>query len=110
IFLGLLMFGLFFLRSSKLVKVLTILISSAMLFVINVHQFSPEIAATQIPHINLIMTVFGFFLVYAGIKSWPSGGEEEEQDFNETKGAKLIRRFFTVSENYDGDKFFTIQN
>ena len=60
--------------------------------------------------INIIMTLFGLFLVYAGIKSWSSGDDDDEEDYNNTRGARLIRRFFGVSEKYDGDKFFTIEN
>jgi tellurite resistance protein TerC len=60
--------------------------------------------------INLIMTAFGLFLVYAGIKSWSAGDEDDNEDYNDTRGAKLIRRFFSVSDKYDGDKFFTFEN
>ena len=60
--------------------------------------------------INIIMTLFGLFLVYAGIKSWSAGDEDDDEDYNDTRGAKLIRRFFNVSDNYVGDKFFTIEN
>src|SRR5436190_3882351 len=38
--------------------------------------------------INLIMTAFGLFLVYAGVKSWSAGQEEDSRDFNNTRGAK----------------------
>jgi tellurite resistance protein TerC len=60
--------------------------------------------------INIIMTLFGLFLVYAGIKSWSSGDDDDDEDYNDTRGAKLIRRFFSVSDKYVGDKFFTIEN
>src|SRR5215217_8079218 len=60
--------------------------------------------------INLIMTAFGLFLVYAGIKSWSAGDDDDEEDYNNTRGARLIRKFFNVSDKYDGDKFFTYQN
>jgi len=60
--------------------------------------------------INLIMTAFGLFLVYAGIKSWSAGDEDDDEDYNNTRGARLIRRFFSVSDKYDGDKFFTYEN
>lgn len=60
--------------------------------------------------INLIMTVFGLFLVSAGIKSWNAEKPGTPKDFNKFKGAKLIRRFFPVSDRYDGGKFFTIEN
>ncbi|MFH6995942.1 TerC/Alx family metal homeostasis membrane protein [Flavobacterium sp. FlaQc-48] len=60
--------------------------------------------------INLIMTAFGLFLVYAGIKSWSAGDEDDDEDYNNTRGARLIRKFFSVSDKYDGDKFFTFEN
>jgi len=61
-------------------------------------------------NINIIMTLFGLFLVYAGIKSWSSGDDDDNEDYNNTRGARLIRKFFKVSDKYDGDKFFTFQN
>ncbi|MBB6372328.1 TerC/Alx family metal homeostasis membrane protein [Chryseobacterium shigense] len=60
--------------------------------------------------INVVMTLFGLFLVYAGIKSWGEGDGEDDEDYNNTAGARLIKSFWKVSDNYDGDKFFTIQN
>jgi tellurite resistance protein TerC len=60
--------------------------------------------------INLIMTAFGFFLIYAGFKSWNTGHEDDYKDYNNTKGAKLIRKVFKVTNEYDGDKFFTVKN
>ncbi|MEG0529464.1 MAG: TerC/Alx family metal homeostasis membrane protein, partial [Bacilli bacterium] len=61
-------------------------------------------------NINIVMTLFGLFLVYAGIKSWGGGDDDEDEDFSETAGAKLVKKFWKVSENYDGGKFFTVQN
>ena len=61
-------------------------------------------------NINIIMTLFGLFLVYAGVKSWSAGDEDDDEDYNDTRGARLIRRFFSVSDKYDGDKFFTYEN
>lgn len=60
--------------------------------------------------INVVMTLFGLFLIYAGVKSWGGGGHDEEQDYSESAGAKLIKSFWKVSDSYNGDKFFTIQN
>jgi len=60
--------------------------------------------------INLIMTAFGLFLVYAGIKSWSAGHDDDNEDYNDTRGAKLIRKIFNVSDEYDGDKFFTMKD
>ncbi|HLO53508.1 MAG TPA: TerC/Alx family metal homeostasis membrane protein [Saprospiraceae bacterium] len=61
-------------------------------------------------NINIIMTLFGLFLVYAGIKSWSAGDEDDDEDYNDTRGAKLIRKFFNVTDKYHGDKFFTMEN
>lgn len=63
--------------------------------------------------INIVLTLFGLFLLYAGIKSWmEASGEDDddEKDFNNSAGAKLVRKLYKVSDNFDGDKFFTIQN
>lgn len=60
--------------------------------------------------INVVMTLFGLFLIYAGIKSWGDDGADDDEDYGDTPGAKLIKSFWKVSDNYDGDKFFTIQN
>lgn len=60
--------------------------------------------------INVVLSLFGLFLIYAGIKSWGGGNDDEEKDFSDSAGARLIKRLYKVSDNYEGDKFFTIQN
>lgn len=60
--------------------------------------------------INVVLTLFGLFLVYAGIKSWGGGDDDDEQDFANSAGAKLVKKLYKVSDNYVGDKFFTVQN
>jgi tellurite resistance protein TerC len=60
--------------------------------------------------INIVMTLFGIFLIYAGIKSWGGGDDGDDEDFGDSAGAKLIKSFWKVSDNYDKDKFFTVQN
>lgn len=74
--------------------------------------FLPEMKIFgKLVSINVLLTVFGGFLVYAGVKSWfASDGEDEDKDFNNSPGAKIIHKFFKVSDNFDGDKFFTVQN
>lgn len=64
----------------------------------------------QAVQINIVMTLFGLFLVYAGIKSWGDSDDDEDQDFSETAGARLIKKLFNVSDHYDNDKFFSLQN
>ncbi len=61
--------------------------------------------------INVVLTLFGIFLIYAGIKSWfAEEDDDEEKDFNKSPGARVVHKFFKVSKNYDKDKFFTIEN
>lgn len=61
--------------------------------------------------INYLLTIFGIILIGAGIKSWFSHGEDEgDKDFTKSPGARLVHRLFKVSNNFDGDKFFTIEN
>lgn len=61
--------------------------------------------------LNLILFVFGFFLIFAGIKSAKSEeNEDNEGDLTKNFGVRLVHKFFKVSNNFDGDKFFTIQN
>ena len=61
--------------------------------------------------INYLLTIFGVILIVAGVKSWFSHGEDDgDKDFSRSPGSKLVHRFFKVSDNFDGDKFFTIEN
>jgi len=61
--------------------------------------------------INIVLLVFGLFLIYAGIKSgMSSDDDDEEKDFSKSAGARLIYKFFKVSKEFDGGKFFTVEN
>ncbi|RZJ75294.1 MAG: TerC/Alx family metal homeostasis membrane protein, partial [Flavobacterium sp.] len=61
--------------------------------------------------INVVLSIFGFFLVFAGFKSWfTNDDDDEEKDFSKSPGAKLVYKFFKVTKNYEGDRFFVIQN
>ncbi len=60
--------------------------------------------------INILLLLFGLFLIYAGIKSAFAEDDDEEKDFSKSPGSKLIHRFFKVTSEFDGDRFFTFQN
>ncbi|WP_316810242.1 TerC/Alx family metal homeostasis membrane protein [Pedobacter heparinus] len=61
--------------------------------------------------INIVLLIFGLFLIYAGIKSWFAGeDDDEEKDFSKSPGARVIYKFFKVSKEFDGAKFFTVEN
>jgi len=55
-----------------------------------------------------IIYVFGGFLVFTGIKLLIQKEKEIHPEKNPL--IRLFKRFFRVTENYEGGKFFTIQN
>ncbi|MBS1495110.1 MAG: TerC/Alx family metal homeostasis membrane protein [Bacteroidetes bacterium] len=62
-----------------------------------------------IKELNIILTLFGLFLIYAGVKSI-GADDDEEKDFSNSWGIKIIKMFFSVSEKYHGSSFFTFDN
>ena len=98
-----------FLKEEKAFLILAIIFGLFILGGVNAKYFI-DINQLTLPPINLVMTIFGLFLIYAGIQSWGSGDGDDDEDFSETAGAKLVQKFYKVSDNYDGDKFFTMQN
>ena len=68
-------------------------------------------AAREFFRPNIILTLFGAFLIYAGLKSgFAEDDDDENKDFNKSPGAKVVRKFFTVSDNWNEGRFFTIEN
>lgn len=76
------------------------------------HTYLPDMTIFgQTVRINVVLTIFGVFLLYSGIKSWFSKEENDANaDLSKNPAVRLVHKFFKVSENYDGDKFFTVQN
>lgn len=61
--------------------------------------------------INVILTVFGVFLLVSGIKSWfAKEDHHEDEDLSKNFAVRMVHKFFKVSNDYDGEKFFTIKN
>jgi len=57
--------------------------------------------------VNIVMTLFGIFLLFAGYKSWADKDDEEtDRDFSNSFGTKLIHKLFRVDPNYHGGNFF----
>jgi tellurite resistance protein TerC len=78
---------------------------------INVTYLPEMLIFGELVSINIVLTVFGAFLIYAGIKSWFADEEDDdEKDFSKSPGAKFIYKFFKVSKEFDKDKFFTLEN
>jgi tellurite resistance protein TerC len=79
--------------------------------IINVTYLPEMNLLGKLVKINIVLTFFGGFLIYAGIKSWfAKEDDDNEKDFSKSPGAKFIHKFFKVSKEFDKDNFFTIQN
>lgn len=61
-----------------------------------------------IAQFHWVLYVFGAFLLLTGIKMWWAAGKEQSLDDN--PALKLMRRLMPVSKNFDGEKFFTVEN
>jgi tellurite resistance protein TerC len=61
-----------------------------------------------ITRFHWLIYVFGAFLIYTGIKMF----RQEETDIHPEDNplVKLIRRFLPITNHYDGEKFFTVEN
>jgi tellurite resistance protein TerC len=55
-----------------------------------------------------VLYVFGAFLVLTGVKMWWAAGKEPDLDAN--PALKLLRKVLPVSQSYDGEKFWTVEN
>lgn len=55
-----------------------------------------------------ILYVFGGFLVLTGLKMWWAAGKEGSLDDN--PALRLLRRVMPVSQGFDGEKFWTLEN
>ena len=55
-----------------------------------------------------ILYVFGAFLILTGVKMWWAAGKEPNLDDN--PALKLLRKLLPVSQNYDGENFWTVEN
>ncbi|MFA7444418.1 MAG: TerC family protein [Flavobacteriaceae bacterium] len=60
--------------------------------------------------LNVVLFIFGIFLIGAGIKSWSSHDDDgEEKDLNKNMGVRLVHKFFKVTHEFNGDKFFIVR-
>jgi tellurite resistance protein TerC len=61
-----------------------------------------------IAEFHWVLYVFGAFLLLTGIKMWWAAGQETDLESN--PALRLLRRLLPVSRNFDGEKFFTVEN
>ena len=64
--------------------------------------------AWLIQHFHWILYVFGAFLVLTGIKMWWAAGKPADLEGN--PALRLLRRVMPVSQQFDGERFFTLEN
>jgi tellurite resistance protein TerC len=55
-----------------------------------------------------VLYVFGAFLLITGVKMWWAAGQEP--DLEDNPALKLLRKIMPVSKNFDGEKFWTVEN
>ena len=66
------------------------------------------VGAWLISQFHWVLYLFGAFLLLTGIKMWWAAGKEPDLESN--PALKLLRRWIPVSKNFDGEKFFTVEN
>ncbi|MFM1933116.1 MAG: hypothetical protein RL226_2419 [Bacteroidota bacterium] len=59
--------------------------------------------------VNALLLVFGIFLIYSGIKS-VLPHKEKPDSANGNRIIGFIRRRFNVTDEFDGERFFTVKN
>jgi tellurite resistance protein TerC len=66
------------------------------------------IGAALVQHFHWVLYLFGAFLVFSGAKMFFAGEGGVEPEHNLV--LKLVRRFFPLSDSFEGKKFFTLVN
>jgi len=66
------------------------------------------LGAAIVTRFSWVLIGFGVFLIYTGIKIMRHSDDEGEEA--SSAGLGLLRKFMPVTEDYDGQKFFTMQN
>jgi tellurite resistance protein TerC len=61
-----------------------------------------------IAEFHWVLYMFGAFLLATGIKMWWAAGKEPDLESN--PALKLLRRVLPVSQSFDGERFFTVEN
>jgi len=66
------------------------------------------LGAAIVTQFSWVLVGFGVFLIFTGIRIMRHS--DDEGDEASTAGLGLLRRFMPVSDEYDGQNFFTMQN
>jgi len=66
------------------------------------------LGAAIVTRFSWVLIGFGVFLIYTGIKIMRH--TDDEGDEASTAGLRLLRKFMPVTDEFDGQKFFTVKN
>ncbi len=66
------------------------------------------VGAWLLEQFHWVLYVFGAFLILTGIQMWWAAGKEASLDDN--PALKLLRKVLPVSKQFDGEKFWTVEN
>lgn len=104
VFVFLLIFTYFAVPSQFQKRVLMIGIIGAIVL----RTFMILIGGWLLAEFHWILYLFGAFLILTGVKMWWAAGKEPNLDDN--PALKLLRRLMPVSQSYDGERFWTVEN
>jgi tellurite resistance protein TerC len=68
------------------------------------------LGAALIKEFHWILLLFGGFLLFTGFRMLFEKDDKEHVDLEMNPAVRIAKRFFKVSPNYDGQKFFTVEN
>lgn len=68
------------------------------------------VGAVLVSQFQWVLYIFGAFLLYTGIKMIKQNNEEEDEDLSQNAILIWLKKRIKVSEQLDGEKFFTIEN
>ena len=66
------------------------------------------VGAWLLAKFHWLLYVFGLFLLITGIKMWWAADKKPDLDQNPV--LKFLRKHMKISKNFDGEKFFTVEN
>ena len=66
------------------------------------------VGAAALKEFHVILLVFAGILVYSSANVLIGGGDDEEEDMSENSIVKFSRKLIDSSDDYDGDRFFTV--
>lgn len=68
------------------------------------------VGAVLVSQFQWVLYIFGAFLLYTGIKMIKQNNEEKDEDLSQNAILIWLKKRIKVSEQLDGEKFFTIEN